>query len=167
MNTLKQYAITPMTEAGPQQSVRQAFNIPEGISLADIPPQHMLITGERLVKMRSSSRRIEHIRHLYKYLDMPLPRHKRFYFWDDNGYIGLEAASLFEFKEILATLPLSSLLYHQRRGDFATWVRTSLGDVTLAIQIDKLSRRTWDDDSLRDVLLRRVSARYQEICTIS
>ncbi|MBN1427412.1 MAG: HAD hydrolase family protein [Anaerolineae bacterium] len=160
---LNQHIVTSMAEIESQQVVRETFNIPPDIPLSNIPPQHILLNGEQLVRLRQSARRVQHIRHLYKYLDMPLPRHKRFYFRDKEGYLGLEAASLFEFKEIIATLPLSSLMYHHQQGDFAAWVKSSLGDATLSVQIAKLSRKKWRDDSLREALLRRVTARYAEI----
>jgi hydroxymethylpyrimidine pyrophosphatase-like HAD family hydrolase len=162
MSRMGQTILTTLAEPEAQQAVRQAFDIPPDVSL-DIPAQHILLNGRQLVRLRQSARRVQHIRHLYKYLDMPLPRHKRFYFRDEDGFLGLEAASLFEFKELVATLPASSLVYHQKQGDFAAWVKNSLGDATLAIQIAKLSRRTWHGDSLRDALIKRVSARYAEI----
>lgn len=160
---LNQYIVTAIGEPDAQQITRQTFNIPSETSLGDIPAQHVLISGEQLVQLRQSARRVQHIRHLYKYLDVPLPRHKRFYFRDEQGFLGLEAASLFEFKEIVTTLPMSSLEYHQEQGDFASWVKGSLGDAVLAVQIAKLSRREWPDDTLRDALLKRIAARYAEI----
>ncbi|MBN1313110.1 MAG: HAD hydrolase family protein [Anaerolineae bacterium] len=163
MTKLDQYIVTAMVEPEAQQTMRETFNIPSDLSLSDIPSQHILLNGEQLVRLRQSARRVQHIRHLYKYLDMPLPRHKRFYFRDEEGYLGLEAASLFEFKELITTLPIGSLRYHQQQGDFAAWIKSSLGDTTLAVQVAKLSRRQWRDDSLREALLKRVTARYMEI----
>jgi len=81
-----------------------------------------------VARLRLAPRRIPHIRHLYKYLDSPLPAHKRFFFHDGRGYLGLEAASLFEFLQILPRVPLTSLAYHLARCDFATWVAGALGD---------------------------------------
>ena len=76
-----------------------------------------------MMRLLSNARRVPHIRHLYKYLDNPLPKHKRFFFRDERGYLGLEAASLFEFLQLLADLPSESLTYHQLRNDFAAWAR--------------------------------------------
>jgi hydroxymethylpyrimidine pyrophosphatase-like HAD family hydrolase len=163
LSRLDHYILTAIGEPEPQQTTRRVFNIPSEVSLGNIPAQHVLLSGERLVRLRQSARRVQHIRHLYKYLDMPLPRHKRFYFRDEQDFLGLEAASLFEFKEIVSTLTTSSLLYHQQRGDFAAWVKGSLGDSALAVQIAKLSRRTWPDDTLREALLKQLSTRYAEI----
>jgi hypothetical protein len=163
MSKLNQHILTAMVEPEAQQIVRETFNIPQEVSLSDIPSQHILLNGEQLVQLRQSARRVQHIRHLYKYLDMPLPRHKRFYFRDEQGYLGLEAASLFEFKELIASLPISSLMYHHQQGDFAAWIKNSLGDATLAVQVAKLSRRNLYNDSLRKALLKQVTARYAEI----
>ena len=85
-----------------------------------------------------------HVRHLYKYLDQPLPKHKRFHFRTESGYLGIEAASLFEFKELLPTLPAASIAYHQERNDFAKWARGALGDANLAAHLEKLARRKDD-----------------------
>ncbi|HXF61919.1 MAG TPA: DUF5752 family protein [Caldilineaceae bacterium] len=105
-----------------------------------------------------------HVRHLYKYLDTPLPKHKRFFFRTESGYLGVEAASLFEFRELLPTLPEASLAYHQRRGDFAKWARGALGDEILAAHLEKLAHRNeMAGETLRQALLQRVTDRYLEL----
>ena len=65
-------------------------------SLDQIPMGSALLCGGEIVRMRPAIRRVPHIRHLYKYLDVPLPPGKRFSFRTEKGHLGIEAASLYE-----------------------------------------------------------------------
>ena len=150
----------------PAEVVQRLFNIPQDISLAGIPAEHALCGGQ-IVHVRSSLRRVPHIRHVYKYLDLPLPRHKRFYFATARGPLGIEAASLADFIQILTELPMESLVFHHRRGDFVAWTATSLGDDVLAAQLGKLTRRTLTGEALRAAILKRAVSRYEEIAVLA
>lgn len=146
------------------QAVANIVNIPAVDLLLNTPDGHLWLCGQRLVRLRPSGRRVPHVRHLYKYLDAPLPKEKRFYFHTKKGFLGLEAASLFEFKEILSNLPLESLTYHQERGDFAAWIRRVLADEDLAAHVDKLAhRKELVGEGMRQALLQRVTSRYVEL----
>jgi hypothetical protein len=116
-----------------------------------------------MVRLLLNARRVPHIRHLYKYLDNPLPKHKRFYFRDELGYLGLEAASLFEWLQLLPDLPITSLLYHETRNDFAAWVEDTLGDGELATHLRKLAHRQLKGEMLRTALQQRVGDHYAEL----
>jgi hypothetical protein len=94
---------------------------------------------------------------------MPLPEDKRFYFRDEQGFLGLEAASLFEFLQCLRNLPIESLAYHQARGDFAAWADSTLGDRVLADHLRKLGQRSLAGEALREALVERVTAHYEEL----
>lgn len=132
-------------------------------TLAEIPHSHVLFDGEQMIELRTNARRVRHIRHLYKYLDMPLPRHKRFRFHDQSGSLHIEAASLFEFKELLPTLPIETLAFHQQRGDFAAWIRSSLDDDELATLFDQLGHASANLNNLRDILWHLTSDRYDTL----
>ncbi|MCB0162929.1 MAG: HAD hydrolase family protein [Anaerolineae bacterium] len=144
------------------QALRQKFNFSEE-SLAHIPRGHVWLCGEHMVRLLPNARRVPHIRHLYKYLDSPLPEHKRFHFRDRQGYLDLQAASLFEFLQLLPDLPAESLAYHMARGDFAAWIEGALGDAELAAHLRKLAHRSLESELLRRALLQRVSAHYAEL----
>jgi hypothetical protein len=149
------------------QTVANIVNIPALEVLANTPDGHVWLCGQRLVRLRPSGRRVPHVRHLYKYLDVPLPKEKRFYFYTKQGFLGVEAASLFEFKEIIANLPLGSLSYHLERGDFSAWIRKVLDDEVLAAHIDKLAhRKDLVGEARRQALLQRVMSRYVELQTL-
>jgi hypothetical protein len=162
--SLQHYLSTRLREPEVVQALTTMGKIPSAEQLAGTPVGYAWLCGEQLVRLHSAGRRVPHIRHLYKYLDIPLPRHKRFFFRTESGYLGVEAASLFEFKELLPTLPLASLAYHQSRGDFVKWARGALGDEVLAAHLDKLARRDeMAGEALRDALLQRVTDRYIEL----
>ncbi|MCX6081601.1 MAG: HAD hydrolase family protein [Chloroflexi bacterium] len=123
----------------------------------------ILATGWHPVIFQVGPRSIPHIRHLQKYLRAPLPEHKRFYFCEANGLnLGPTAASLWEFREILATVQLNSLQYHYLRRDFEFWIRNVLGDGELANQINKLEENLNGED-LRNTLHELVVRRYDEL----
>ncbi|MBN2145920.1 MAG: HAD hydrolase family protein [Anaerolineales bacterium] len=117
-----------------------------------------------VVKFQVGPRSVPHIRHLHKYLRAPLPAPKRFYFHDENGrYLSRVAANLWEFCEICKELPLSSLEYHLRRGDFERWLADVLQDSELPRQVHKLSHRGISGEELRQALVTITSERYQEL----
>jgi hypothetical protein len=129
----------------------------------EIPMGSALLCGGEIVRMRPAIRRVPHIRHLYKYLDVPLPPGKRFAFRTEHGYLGVEAASLYEFARLIPTLPLESLEYHDRREDFVKWADGTLGDGGLASRLRKVANRRYQGEELREALKQVVSAHYEEI----
>jgi hydroxymethylpyrimidine pyrophosphatase-like HAD family hydrolase len=143
------------------QAICRQFSLPE--KTLNIPSGHVWLCGEKLVKLRPSARRVPHIRHLHKYLDKGLPPHKRFHFHDQRGFLGLEAASLFEFLQMLRTVPAGSLAYHQARGDFAAWATGSLGDDCLANYLHNLAQQRLDGEALREAMQQYVAIRYAEL----
>jgi hypothetical protein len=161
--TLDRCILTRLSEMEAVQAVRQTIDCTPPASLADTPRGQAWLCGRRVVRLRPNARRVPHIRHLYKYLDAPLPQHKRFYFRDERGFLDLEAASLFEFWQCLSQLPVESLAYHQARGDFAAWADTALGDRVLADHLRKLAQRSLEGEALRAALLQRVATHYEEL----
>ncbi len=131
--------------------------------LDEIPMGYALLCSGQMVRMRPAIRRVPHIRHLYKYLDTPLPAGKRFWFRNEHGGIGQEAASLYEFLQLIPILPIDSLEYHDRRQDFASWAERTLGDGTLAARLRKVANRQYRGEELRQALLRVVASHYEEL----
>jgi hypothetical protein len=161
---LNRCIVTRLSEPESVESLAARFPVPCAGVLAETPNGAVWLTGEQMVRLQTAHRRVPHIRHFYKYLDEPLPRHKRFYFRTEAGYLDVQAASLFEFKEQMAILPEESITYHHTRGDFARWVRSTLGDEALAAQLNKLERRQYlAGERLRQALLLRVNNHYNEI----
>jgi hypothetical protein len=163
--TLDHCILTRLKEPEAAQALRQIKNHVPEVSLADIPRGHAWLCGQRVARLRPNVRRVPHIRHLYKYLDIPLPKQKRFHFRDDQCFLGVEAASLLELLQCLRSLPLESLVYHQGRGDFARWAKHALGDGILSDHLHKLAQRSLEDEALRDALVQRVATHYEELRT--
>jgi hypothetical protein len=162
LSTLSHCLLTRLSEPEAGQAVGQSFNL-QARPPGSLPRGYVWHSDDGLVRLRATARRVAHIRHRYKYLDQPLPRHKRFYFRNEQGFIGLEAASLLEFLQILPTLPIASLVYHHRRGDFAAWAHGALGDGILAAHLQKLAHRSLEAETLREALLQRVTDHYAEL----
>ncbi len=153
--------LTRLSEPELADTIRRQFSLPE--SPAQIPAGHVWLCGERLVRLRPAPRQVPHVRHLYKYLDTPLAPYERFHFHDKRGFLGLEAASLFELLKILPEVPTSSLVFHQARGDFAAWASGALGDDVLAGHLYNLAQRPLEPEALREALLQYVAMRYAEL----
>lgn len=157
--------LTRLTEPEAIQAVREHCGdcgLTE-TKFAEIPADSALLGGSRIVRLRPVLRRVPHIRHLYKYVDVPLPPGKRFWFRDAQAGTGKEAASLYEFLRLIPSVSLASLEYHDGREDFSEWVETALGDVDLAAHLRKLSHRELHGETLREALRQTVAARYEEL----
>ncbi|MDH4083297.1 MAG: HAD hydrolase family protein [Nitrospira sp.] len=135
----------------------------QGASLDQIPMGSALLCGGDIVRMRPAIRRVPHVRHLYKYLDVPLPPGKRFAFRTEKGHLGIEAASLYELSHLIPTLPLESLEYHDRRDDFVKWAEGTLGDAGLTSRLRKVANRRYQGEELRQALEHVVSSHYDEV----
>lgn len=135
----------------------------KGASLDQIPMGSALLCGEDIVRIRPAIRRVPRVRHLYKYLDIPLPPDKRFTFRTEKTHLGIEAASLYELSHLVPTLPLESLEYHDRREDFVKWAEWTLGDMALASRLRKVANRRYVGVELREALNQVVSTHDEEI----
>jgi HAD superfamily hydrolase (TIGR01484 family) len=136
----------------------------KGAYLDQIPMGSALLCGGDVVRMRPAIRRVPHVRHLYKYLDTPLPPGKRFVFRTEQAHLGIEAASLYELSRLISTIPVESLEYHDHRGDLVKWAEGTLGDGGLAARLKKVSNRRYQGEELRAALDQVVSSHYEEIC---
>jgi len=165
LNAVHHCLLTRLTEPEALRRVREHCGdwALKDANLEEIPAGGALLCGSRVVRLRSAIRRVTHIRHLYKYLDVPLPPWKRFWFRDAEGGVEAEAASLYEFLHLLPTLSIQSLEYHDRRQDFTQWVQGTLGDEDLAARLRKLSNRQIKGEELRTVLRQTVAGHYDEL----
>jgi len=74
-----------------------------------------------------------------------------FYFYEDIGKPIHEAAfNPKDFKEKIRVVPVASLDFHQKRGDFARWFRDVFKDLQLAEAIEKIDKT--GDDLRRELL---------------
>lgn len=135
----------------------------ETVNFAEIAPGEILLCEGQVARLRPALRRVPHIRHFYKYLEVPLPPGKRFWFRDAQGGVGQEAASLYEFVQLIPKVPRASLEYHDHREDFSRWAESALGDADLAARLRKLAHRQLKEKQLREAISQTVAARYEEL----
>lgn len=120
--------------------------------------------GGEVRRIRLTPRLTPHVRHLAKYIDVPVPDGRGFVF-STNGMPGPRARTLREFVGIVEHARTAALDGHLRRGDFSRWVADVFGDFPLAREL----RRLEDDYSagtMADIALalgRAVRARYEFI----
>ncbi len=149
-----------MLEQLPTLPKGQAYICPGKSKAAQVP-------GD-LLKFRVGPRNVPHVRHLHKYLRAPLPPDKRFYFHDAEGnYVGRAAANLWEFREALNDVPLTSIRNHLERQDFQQWIQEILHDAELSRRLRKVARRNLEGEALRQALLEVVIDRYEELETLA
>jgi len=92
---------------------------------------------------------------------VPIP--EAFLFFMDIGqYNGEFAPSLADLCEKLKKIPLKSIEFHFKRGDFERWIRDTLGDEHLANRISKIDRSTHGEE-LRTTIHRIVKNRLDQL----
>ena len=85
-----------------------------------------------------------------------------FYFYEDIGKPLYEVAfNLKDLREKTRKVPVSSLEFHQKRGDFARWIRNVFKNVQLAEAIEKIAK-TGED--LRRELLNSLNSSEKAAC---
>jgi len=84
-----------------------------------------------------------------------------FYFYEDVGRSLFETAfNLEDFWEKIRKVPVSSLEFHQKRGDFARWIRDAFNETQLAERIEKIHNT--GEDLRRELLNSLCNPRIAE-----
>jgi hydroxymethylpyrimidine pyrophosphatase-like HAD family hydrolase len=81
-----------------------------------------------------------HVRHLAKYIDIPVPEGRAFVFWRDGSMTDDRARTLRDLVRLLERSPVPALDGHLRRGDFSRWISEVFGDYPLAKTVRQLER---------------------------
>jgi hypothetical protein len=103
------------------------------------------------------------VRHLAKYIDIPVPDRRAFAFWRDGVQVGARAHTLREFVAIVESTPAQALDGHLRRSDFSRWVAEVFGDYPLARSLRELEE-AYKSGLLSDIAARigqAVRSRYE------
>lgn len=114
-------------------------------------------------RVRLPPRLTTHVRHLTKYIDVPVSEHEGFVFWRDGALSNVRARTLREFVEILEQESGASLDGHLRRHDFSNWIGAVFGDHALARVariIEEDHRYNRSNDAVAS-LARAVRSRYE------
>jgi len=119
--------------------------------------------GGDVRRIRLAPRLTPHVRHLAKYVDLPVSEGRGFVFWSNGLRTGQRARTLREFVSIIEQTPTTALDGHLRRRDFSNWIAGVFGDYPLA----KTVRRIEDDYlaggklEIASRLTQAVRARYE------
>lgn len=114
-------------------------------------------------RLRLAPRLTPHVRHLAKYIDIPVSPRLAFVFTEPDSGTQPHARTLREFVNVVEHLPVASLDGHLRRGDFSRWVGDTFGDYPLAKELGNLES-TYLSGSAPDIAARlgqAVRARYE------
>jgi len=84
------------------------------------------------------------------------------FFTDIGQYTGEFTSSLAEFNEKLRKVPLRSIEFHFKRGDFAKWIIDVLGDNYLAERISQIGG-SFHGEELRTAIQRKVEERLNQL----
>ncbi len=114
-------------------------------------------------RIRLAPRLTPHVRHLAKYVDLPVPESRAFVFWRDASMSGQRARTLREFVAIVEQSPAHVLDGHLRRNDFSRWIADVFGDYPLAktlrqVECDYGTGTTAD---VASHIVQAVRARYE------
>ncbi len=116
-----------------------------------------------LRRIRLAPRLTPHVRHLSKYVDLPVSERRGFVFWRDGAPSGRPARTLREFVSIVEQAPISALDGHLRRHDFSNWIGGVFGDYPLAKTVRQIEEGylAGDGTGAAADLARAVRARYE------
>ncbi len=85
-----------------------------------------------------------------------------FYFYEDIGKPLYESAfNPQDLKEKIKTIPVASLEFHQKRGDFARWLRNVFKEIQLAAAVGQIDK---NGEHLRRELLNALNGSGREAC---
>ncbi len=96
-----------------------------------------------------------------------VPISEAFLFFTDIGqYEGEFAPCLSDFCEKLKTIPLKSIEFHFKHGDFEGWTRETLGDEYLTERISKIERSA-QGEKLRTTIQSIVKSRLDQLKAVT
>ena len=100
---------------------------------------------------------------LYSNILRIVPTNNAFYFFIDIGqYTDRCSTCLADFCNAIRTIDVRSVEFHFKRGDFALWIRRTLGDNELANEIDRISKKIRGEE-LRTTIHQTVDARLTKL----
>jgi hydroxymethylpyrimidine pyrophosphatase-like HAD family hydrolase len=125
--------------------------------------------GGDLKHIRLAPRLTPHVRHVAKYIDVPVPERDQFVFWRDGSPSGERARTLRQFVSIIGSCPTVALDGHLRRGDFSRWIANVLGDYPLAATVQRIEEnyRKVETPEIVSSLVDAVRSRYDFVDPLS
>lgn len=103
-----------------------------------------------------------HVRHLAKYLDIPVEESRAFVFWSGTAPTGQRAHTLGELAHVLDHESAGRFDGHLRRKDFSRWIISVFGDYQLGSDVSKIEDRYRESPSPETVeqIVREIQSSY-------
>jgi hydroxymethylpyrimidine pyrophosphatase-like HAD family hydrolase len=119
-------------------------------------------TGGEFRIFTLGTRLTPHVRHREKYVDVPVPQSRAFYFEPNSHGGGAHTSTLRDFVAHLEALGDARVKPYLRRGDFSRWIADVFGDFALALTLRGIEERARTDPSPPGALdvAAAVRARY-------
>jgi hydroxymethylpyrimidine pyrophosphatase-like HAD family hydrolase len=114
-------------------------------------------------RLRLSPRLTPHVRHLAKYVDIPVPEARGFVLWKGDAPSGTRVYTLRDLVEAIEAGPVAAFDGHLRRHDFSRWIADVFGDYQLADEIERLED-AYRSGGIADVMSRlsgAIRSRYE------
>ena len=118
--------------------------------------------GGDVRRVRLTPRLTPHVRHMAKYIDVPVSDARAFVFWRDGAPLPRRAKTLREFVALVDDLPATALDGHLRRGDFSRWIGDVFGDYPLAKTVRgiEVAYRGGNEPRVASTLTHAIRSRY-------
>jgi hypothetical protein len=114
-------------------SEREWAKMFEGLAVGEAVVLPLTAEAEGSVRRcRLVPRLTPHVRHLSKYIDIPVPERDQFVFWRNGAPSGRWARTLREFVSVVEHSSAAELGDHLRRNDISKWLANVFGDYPLA-----------------------------------
>jgi haloacid dehalogenase-like hydrolase/Helicase HerA, central domain len=119
--------------------------------------------------IRLAPRLTPHVRHVAKYIDVPVPERDQFVFWRNGSPSGERARTLRQFVSVIGKWPTVALDGHLRRGDFSKWIANVFGDYPLATTVRRIEEdyRKGEMPEIVSSLVDAVRSRYDFVDPLS
>jgi hydroxymethylpyrimidine pyrophosphatase-like HAD family hydrolase len=120
-------------------------------------------------RIRLAPRLTPHVRHVSKYIDIPVPEHDQFIFYRNGLCSEQTARTLFEFVSIIQQWPAAALDGHLHRGDFSKWIEDVFGDHPLAKTVQQIEEeyRAGKSPGVVSSLVLAIRSRYDFVDPLS
>ena len=114
-------------------------------------------------KIRLTPRLTPHIRHLAKYIDVPVSDSRAFVFWRNGVLAGKRSNTLREFVSVIENSSVSDLDGHLRHHDFSRWISGVFGDYALANSVRDLEEHyaMGEQSDIVQNIAREIRTRYE------
>jgi hydroxymethylpyrimidine pyrophosphatase-like HAD family hydrolase len=114
----------------------------------------------RAARFQVARRRVQHRRHVRKYVEGELPAERSFFFRGPLGALNLRAANLQRFVEIADGVDEATWSHHLGSGDYSRWLREMVKDGDLADEVARLERAALAPAESRRRVLAGIRRRY-------